>query len=160
MCIRDSFAPRRPGGLPPPPECRSTRRNGSTETMPRATRPPRVINFSYKTPIDFDGSPFYHSCRSCDVPVTLRIPCVLGRLAKWRAMWPSTFHIKRQLILTSQLLITLVPSCASLVNLRFPCILGRSGGCGVHRVHASPLPFFIKFSLGHKVASMRSKSPP
>ena len=72
----------------------------------------------------------------------------------------STFHIKRKLILTSQSLTTLVPSCGFLVTLRFPCILGRSGGCAVHRVHASPLQFFIKFSWGHKVASMRSKSPP
>ena len=134
--------------------------NGSTETMPRATRPPRVINFSYKTPTYFDGSPFYHSCRSCDVPVTLRIPCVLGRLAKWRAMWPSTFHIKPQLILTSQGFITLVPSCASLANLRFPCILGRSAGSEAYWTPASPLPFFTKFSWGHKVASTHSKSPP
>ena len=119
--------------------------NGSTETMPRATRPPRVINFSYKTQIDFDGSPFYHSCRSCDVPVTLRIPCVLGRFTKWRAMWRSKYHMKCRLILTIHWLTTLVPSCGSLVTLRFLCILGRSGGCGAHWTQASPLPFFIKF---------------
>ena len=102
--------------------------NGSTETMPRATLPPHVINLSYKTPTDFNGPLVQHSCLFRDVLVTLRIPCILGRFTQRGARWVSNYHMKRQLILTIHCLTTLVPSCGSLVTLRFPCILGRSGG--------------------------------